>query len=534
MISPDPTAVLRRQVYVLLIVVATAMAAGRVLAAERIYEPGQTRDPGENVPRSLWPATRPRPMPTFSSNDRSRWATVRALVDDGTYVVGRRYDPHPILGSALLPLGAQDVFQAVVLSAVAKDYRERLPGDSGIVFEDGWETLDKVLHPTRLEFYSSKPPLLATLVAGEYWVLQRLTGWTLKDNPQEVVRTILLTLNVLPLALYLGLLALLLERYGQSNWGRLYVLSAAAFGTLVTPFLVTFNNHTLATYGVVVALVAAFHQGPVRWAWVWYALAGLAAGFTATNELPALALTAGLGLVLFFRSPGRALLAYAPAAALPLLALLATNYLALGQFRPAYSEFGGPWYQYEGSYWLSAPDQVRRGIDWAWQHESHTAYVVHLLVGHHGLFSLTPIFLLTLVGFILGLWPERRCETASTGAPESEEKNRATRCHVPFSIYALTGIVSLLVVAFYLLYVDYHTHNYGGWSAGPRWLMWLTPLWLLTMLPAADRLARSRTGRVVGLVLLALSVLAMSYPAWNPWRHPYLYNWMDSRGLLPY
>ena len=31
-------------------------------------------------------------MPTFGSNDRSRWATVRALVDEGTFVIGRR-DP---------------------------------------------------------------------------------------------------------------------------------------------------------------------------------------------------------------------------------------------------------------------------------------------------------------------------------------------------------------------------------------------------------------------------------------------------------
>jgi hypothetical protein len=522
MMSPDPTAKLRRQVYLLIIVIATAIATGRVLAAERIYEPSQTRNPGENVPRSLWPAHRPRPMPTFSSNDRSRWATVRALVDDGTYVVGRR-DPYTALRSALLPLGARNPLEAAVLNAVGSDYRDRLHGDSGIVFEEGWETLDKVLHPTRLEYYSSKPPLLATLVAGEYWVLKHMTGWTLENNPHEVVRTILLTVNVLPLALYLGLLALLLERFSDSDWGRVFVLTGAAFGTLVTPFLVTLNNHTIATYGVMVALVAALHQGPPRWGW--YALAGLAAGFTATNELPALALTAALGLHLVLRSPRHTVLAYVPAAALPLLALLATNYLALGQFRPAYSEFGGPWYQYEGSYWRNDLDQIRRGIDWAWQHETHNAYIFHLLLGHHGIFSLAPIFLLTLAGIMLGMWRRRRREPAVADGVHHE---------VPFSVHALTASVSLLVVGFYFFYVDYHTHNYGGWSAGPRWLMWLTPLALLSMLPAADRLARTRAGQAFGLVLLALSILAMSYPTSNPWHHPYLYTFLDSQGLVPY
>ena len=31
----------------------------------------------------------------FSSNDKSRWATVRALVDDGTFVIGKRTYPDP-------------------------------------------------------------------------------------------------------------------------------------------------------------------------------------------------------------------------------------------------------------------------------------------------------------------------------------------------------------------------------------------------------------------------------------------------------
>ena len=36
------------------------------------------------------------------------------------------------------------------------------------------------------------------------------------------------------------------------------------------------------------------------------------------------------------------------------------------------------------------------------------------------------------------------------------------------------------------------------------------------------------------LVLLALSVMSMSYQQWNPWRHPWIYNWMESRGWIDY
>src|SRR5207248_6558748 len=95
-------------------------------------------------------------------------------------------------------------------------------------------------------FYSSKPPLLSVLLAGEYWVVQRLTGWTLQHDTWRVVCTVLLTVNVLPLGIYLVLLARLLERYGTTDWGRLFTFGAAGFGTFLTTFATTLNNHTPA------------------------------------------------------------------------------------------------------------------------------------------------------------------------------------------------------------------------------------------------------------------------------------------------
>ena len=147
--TPDTPLSLRQLISTLLIVTAAATAVGRVLSVELVYEPTLSQDwpddPGH--PRRRWPATPPRAMPTFSSNDRSRWATVRALVDEGTWVVGRRD------------------------RQTGKDY--------GIIFEDGWQTVDKMLNPKTLDFYSTKPPLLTFLVAGEYWLLKKTFGWSL-------------------------------------------------------------------------------------------------------------------------------------------------------------------------------------------------------------------------------------------------------------------------------------------------------------------------------------------------------------------
>jgi hypothetical protein len=407
---------------------------------------------------------------------------------------------------------------------VGHEARTSKAANTGIVFEPGWETVDKVLDPATMEFFSSKPPLLSTLVAGEYWLVKKLFGWSLVDNPFSVVRLILITINALPLILYLALLARVAETYGKTDWGRLYIVTAGAFGTLVTPFIVTFNNHSVAVVSTMVTLVAALHiwtrASASSW---WYVLAGFAAGFTACNELPALALTAGLFLVFLTRSPRGTLLFYAPAAALPLLAQFGTNYLALGQLDFAYSKFGGPWYEYEGSHWRVIPGVVTHGIDWAGNSETRTQYAFHLILGHHGLFSLTPLFLLGFLGMIQG--------SLRTKAPTAEKDEDGNSLHLPWLLFPAALALSLLVIGFYLFN---KTVNYGGWSTGPRWLLWLTPLWLVAMLPVLDRWQRSSWGRGIAIVLLALSVLAASYPAWNPWRHPWIYRYMDANGLIPY
>jgi hypothetical protein len=61
-------------------------------------------------------------------------------------------------------------------------------------------------------------------------------------------------------------------------------------------------------------------------------------------------------------------------------------------------------------------------------------------------------------------------------------------------------------------------------TAGFRWMFWFAPLWLVALLPAADRLAASRWGRGLALVLLVLSVMSASYPTWNPWTQPWMWN----------
>jgi hypothetical protein len=533
-----PDASSRRTIYALLITVAAATVAGRLLSNERVFEP--------SVPNpQVWPAIRPRPMPTFSSNDRSRWATIRALVEKGTYAVGQR----DVVSSPVSLLAAGTPLQEAVLLAAGQKSQFRT--DSGIIFEDGYGSVDKVLNPKTLEFYSSKPPLLTTLLAGEYWLLYQL-GLSMEDQPILVIRVILFTVQWLPLVIYLVLLARLVDRFGTTAWGRFFVVAAGAFATMVTLFAISLNNHVVGTCTALFALYpalriwqepgpagdwwggrlarrlgAAFGKAPAAPPWL-FLLSGFFAGLTASDELPALALAAALFGMLLLKNPVRTLAWYLPALAVPVAAFLATNYLAVGQVLPVQSQFNSPWYDYEGSHWQKPkPGEIKTGIDWARLQESRGEYAFHVFLGHHGLFSLSPVFLLALAGLLAGtLRGKRPADQGETAVQNDAEQPPG----VPFVLFPLTLLVTAAVVAFYLVKTD----NYGGWTNGLRWLMWLTPLWLLVMLPMADRLAGCRWGRGLAYVLLAVSIMSVNYRSWNPWRHPWLYDLMQALGWPGY
>ena len=98
-----------------------------------------------------------------------------------------------------------------------------------------------------------------------------------------------------------------------------------------------------------------------------------------------------------------------PAALIPLAAFVAAQYAALGEFKLAYEDFGNEPYLYEGSLWktpleldslnvpwLDPAEAARRGI----ARESYGKYLFHMTLGHHGFWSLTPIFLFSLAGLL--------------------------------------------------------------------------------------------------------------------------------------
>ena len=137
-----------------------------------------------------------------------------------------------------------------------------------------------------------------------------------------------------------------------------------------------------------------------------YAVAGFFAAFAACCDLPAASFAAALLVMLLVHSPRKTLLWLVPAAAIPVVAFFVCNYLAIGQLTPAYGELEGPWYAYAGSNFNpEAAPELRRGVDWAHEKEAYATYLFHFFIGHHGVFSLTPVWLLSVAGVVMALLP---------------------------------------------------------------------------------------------------------------------------------
>ncbi len=114
----------------------------------------------------IWLARGTR-FPMHSVNDLSRWATVYSLAERGTYQIDQT--PWPL-------------------------------------------TIDRV--QLNGHSYSSKPPLLPTLLAGEYWLLKKISLGRLNfdETPESVIRIIVITVNLVPLVIFLALYSRLLNR----------------------------------------------------------------------------------------------------------------------------------------------------------------------------------------------------------------------------------------------------------------------------------------------------------------------------------
>ncbi len=403
--------------------------------------------------------------PLLSANDRSRWATVWALVERGTFQI-------------------DDIDQVST-----------------------WSTIDKVQHEGHL--YSSKPPLLSVMVAGVYAVLRATADMDLFHQTEDTSHLCLLVINWLPTVVGFVTFARLLRELSHDATTRALILTSLCCGTLVTSYATTLNNHSPAAVCLVFALrplwMLATHHEPRRSD---YAFAGFWAAAAACFELPA----ALLGVICFVlavrRSPQLTLRWLIPAALIPLSAYFITNGLATGSWKPFYASYGTEKYLFVRngvpSYWMQ-PRGLDRNLD------SPLVYFMHCTIGHHGILSLTPFFLLTIL-----TWCRRKLWKQTLQEPLA---------------WISLGL-TVAVLGFYLTRTE--NYNYGGNTFGLRWILWLSPLWLAAAVPALQVAVRRRMWLTVCLLLMMGSVYSSQLAARNPWSESWLFRRMTDAGWIDY
>ena len=420
-------------------------------------------------------------QPLSSANDRSRWATVWSLVERGTFQIDE-----------IDQIGA-------------------------------WSTIDKVRYRTNesepWHFYSSKPPLLSTLVAGLYAIERWTLGYGLFSHTTVVTRLLLMFVNVLPFFWAMRSLARCGRKLGATAGARCFVLAVAGFGSILNPYLTTLNNHTPAVACAMFAIEAAIqilqnqrgispagriaHSEPVA-----FASLGFFAALTCCFELPA----AQMGVVAFVLAVCAnrrwTLRWFLPAAAIPLAAFFVTNWLATGGIKPFYATYGTETYVYEHngipSYWTNPQDLDAN-------RESPLTYLFHCVLGHHGLLSLTPVLCLTGLGWVISL------------TSRQDPRRR---------MLVLTGAaMTLVTLGFYLSRTQ--NYNYGGNSVGLRWMLWLSPFWWIAIIPTLETFRRGWFHGLAGTLLL-VSMVSVGWSLNRPWRPSWLYEQMEAAGWIEY
>ncbi|MCA9219316.1 MAG: hypothetical protein KDA71_03250, partial [Planctomycetales bacterium] len=104
---------------------------------------------GAGVGRILHVVSRDGDTPFLSANDRSRWASIRALGDHGVF----------------------EIDDVIIQDSRAEKQWER--------FDHRWYSIDIVRHKGvdgKEHYYSSKPPLVPAVLAGLDWMMKQCDG----------------------------------------------------------------------------------------------------------------------------------------------------------------------------------------------------------------------------------------------------------------------------------------------------------------------------------------------------------------------
>jgi hypothetical protein len=269
-------------------------------------------------------------------------------------------------------------------------------------------------------------------------------------------------------------------------------VAAACFAYLGVGYATHINNHSPAAALAIVGIYYAYRirQGRDVRPWHW-PLCGFVLGVLPAIDLPGLAITGLISLYLLTHDWKKALLWFGPALLPGLITHLALSYHISGSFRPFY--LNNSLKTFKGFYFRNPGD-----IDGL--REPKYIYAFNVLIGHHGLFSMTPLYL-------FGLW----------------ELIRSLR----HRRYFAESLVSAGAILAFLAFFIFRSRNYGGWCVGMRWLVPIMPLLLLYFGLWLDRVRVTRPLWVVVLLAFSVSCFHVQDALTSPFQFSVWHNWLE-------
>jgi hypothetical protein len=381
-----------------------------------------------------------------NANTGSRYATIQSLVDHGTYFIDR----------------SQYV-----------------------------RTIDK--YKVGDHYISSKPPTLPTIGAGIYYVYQALTGKTIARHEGDVVRTVSFFTGGVGHILFLIYFYRLCRLLFRRRRSVMVAMAGACFAYLGVGYATHLNELSTAAALGICGLYYAVRIRQQRDAKSWHwPLAGLVLGILPAIDLPAMALSGALTLYLFTFDKKKTLLWFVPALLPGIFVHLVLTYQISGSFKPFYFNSALKTFK---QFYFKQPG----GIDGL--REPKWLYAYNTLLGHHGLFSMTPLY-------CFGLYELVRSFKARRFVAESL-------------------VIAATVVAFLTFFI-WRSRNYGGWCVGMRWYVPIMPLLLLYFGLWIDRVRITRLLWALVLVAFSVSCFNVQDALSSPFQYSVWHNWLEN------
>jgi hypothetical protein len=336
-------------------------------------------------------------------------------------------------------------------------------------------------------FYSEKPPLLQVVSAVPYSIMHHLFGMELRVRPCEAgelcgYKWLTFLIAGLPSALMIALLYLAIARQTHSNLPALLLANLFAFGTMIWPYSLVFNNHIPAAatlFASFLMILAARHAVTAKSRHMMLFGAGLLVALAVSFDLLAIFLACTFFVIVTIRYRGAGL-AFIAGGLIPALATMVFDLQISGSLFPPYFSTEG--YDYPGSPWSTtvAAMSVPKNI---WD------YIFRSLVGDQGVLSHSPLLLWPIAGLISVLRNRRH----------------------PFRLEAVWLALGLLL---YILIVVTRTDNFGGKAYGARFFILLLPLlfYFTAFLPQLE--VKTLKGKLIAAIL-ALGILLSVFSAYQ-------------------